>query len=1496
MRMAEGSSHPRPDDDRSLESLWESHRQTSKQLEDLMNTFGRFAEEMRNELRQIRAATTPVARPFVPATIPELRAPVRQVPAPRRFPVPMPEYSESDEEDIPRAEQTDSEGEIVFPPPTRGRRHRPPRMETDGFRIKMDIPFFDGRLHIEDYLDWEGAVENFFDYMEVQHEKQVKYVACRLKGGASAWWLQLLHNRHREGKGPIRSWSRLKQLMRRHFLPTDFEQLLYLQYQQCRQGNRPVHEYTEEFYRLSARNNLSESENQLVARYIGGLKESIQEKLELNSVWSLSQAVNFALKAESQLQRHYRTSLPRRSFVDSTAGPSKTGTPPAKSPTVPIAPANTTPEPKVTGRPRLPARENPYAKPGVIKCFRCLQPGHKSNECPARHQVQLVEGEEEVDPAEIQDGSEEWVEEVLADDGEPILGVMEKMLLVPRTPVETQRHKLFRTKCTISDKVCDLIIDSGCTENIISKSAVQALQIKTTKNPNPFKIGWVKKGVDFLVSELCKFTFSIGKRYICQVTCDVLDMDVCHLILGRPWQYDSGAVHDGRSNTYTVEVKGRKLKLMPVGSSSNVGPSSLTMSCLIMERELLRLKGDGNSLFALVAADMSKTLGKVPSPEIQKLLDTFPDIVAADLPPTLPPLREIQHQIELLPGAVLPNLPPYRMSPREHGILQKIVQELLDKQFIQPSLSPCAVPALIVPKKDGQWRMCIDSRAINRITVKYRFPIPRISDLLDKLSGSSIFSKLDLRSGYHQIRIRPGDEWKTAFKTVDGLFEWKVMPFGLCNAPSTFMRLMHEVLKPYLNKFCLVYFDDILIFSNSLTLHMSHLQSILESLQEHQLFLNLAKCEFAAESIHFLGFVLTPAGVQTAPEKIAAIRDWPVPSSFTDVRSFHGLANYYRRFIKGFSTIMAPITNCLKSATFSWTPVQQRSFDKIKNALCSAPVLAFPDFDKPFQVDTDASSIGVGAVLSQEGKPIEYYSEKLSSTRQKWSAYEQELYAVVRALKQWEHYLLHKDFVLCSDNQALQYINSQKNISRMHARWIVFFQRFSFVIKHKAGHTNRVADALSRRAALITHLHTEITGLQELKDLYASDKDFSHIWADCLNGRPHQDYTLQQGFLFKGNNLCIPDSSWRPQLIRELHGGGLSAHAGRDRTLELLQSRFFWPHLRRDVARYVEKCSVCQRYKGTSQNTGLYLPLPTPDSIWEDLSLDFVLGLPRTKRGADSIMVVVDRFSKMAHFVPCKKTYDAVNIAHLFFKEIVRLHGLPRSLTSDRDVKFVSHFWRELWRSLKTDLNLSSAYHPQTDGQTEVVNRTLGNMLRCLVQDNPKKWEELLSHAEFAYNSLANRSTKISPFQVVYTKPPNHLVDLAILPKCSKSEVSKTISQAAETIQAVRERLQQSNAKYKLAADTRRRFKSFQPGELVMVRMRRERFPQGSYSKLSPRKLGPFPIRHKINDNAYVIDLPPEILTSPTFNVADIYNYYPPDDVQILESSSESSSSEAGEV
>ena len=302
---------------------------------------------------------------------------------------------------------------------------------------------------------------------------------------------------------------------------------------------------------------------------------------------------------------------------------------------------------------------------------------------------------------------------------------------------------------------------------------------------------------------------------------------------------------------------------------------------------------------ALVAKEVPSDSSIVDVPlEVKNLLDDFVDMVPDELPSELPPLRDIQHVIDLVPGSQLPNLPHYRMNPKERDELNRQVEGLLERGFVRHSLSPCAVPALLTPKKDGSWRMCVDSRAINKITVKYRFPIPRLEDMLDLLAGSSWFSKIDLRSGYHQIRVRPGDEWKTAFKTQDGLFEWLVMPFGLSNAPSTFMRVMTHVLQPFIGKFLVVYFDDILIYSQSQEEHLAHLRQVLLTLREAKLYVNLKKCSFMQPHVLFLGFIVSEHGISADPEKVRVIREWPEPQSIIETRSFHGLASFYMRFIR----------------------------------------------------------------------------------------------------------------------------------------------------------------------------------------------------------------------------------------------------------------------------------------------------------------------------------------------------------------------------------------------------------------------------------------------------------------------------------------------------------------------------------------------------------------------------------------------------------------------
>ncbi|GJR81877.1 RNA-directed DNA polymerase [Tanacetum coccineum] len=437
--------------------------------------------------------------------------------------------------------------------------------------------------------------------------------------------------------------------------------------------------------------------------------------------------------------------------------------------------------------------------------------------------------------------------------------------------------------------------------------------------------------------------------------------------------------------------------------------------------------------------------------------------------------------------------------------------------------------------------------------------------------------------------------------------------------------------------------------------------------------------------------------------------------------------------------------------------------------------------------------------------PIAFFSEKLNDTRRKYSTYDKEFYAIVRSLDTCRHYLLSNEFVMFSDHEALKFINGQHKLKPSHAKWVQFIQAFQFVIRHKVGSNNQVADALSYRHSLITTMHIRVQGFDSFRGLYCDDPDFREIWSKCDNG-PFQQFSKLDGYLFKGARLCIPLCSLREAIILEGHAGGLAGHFGRDKTLALLREQFYWPKMERDVNRLLERCRTCHIAKTHSSNAGLYTPLSVPVAPWEDVSLDFVLGLPRTQRAKDSVMVVVDRFSKMAHFVPCSKTFDASQVARLYFAEIVKLHGVPKTLTSDRDVKFVSHFWRTLWTRLGSKLQFSSSHHPQTDGQTEVVNRSLGNLLRSLIGDNAKQWDLILPQAEFAYNRSVNRTTGKSPFEVVYGRNPITPLDLVPVPEVGRfsEEGADQSEQIKELHRSVQEQIIRHNKQYKEHADKRR--------------------------------------------------------------------------------------------
>jgi hypothetical protein len=1441
------------------------------------------------EDRDARRRGRPAGNPEMERQMRDLRARLEEMETAQRRGVGAGEFSDSKVEE----EAGHDEGEVTAEDASTEQLIKAiARMSS---KTKMDIPVYEGNLDAEELLDWIRALDTYFDYEDIEEDKKVRHAVTKLKGHAALWWDELQADRRSKGKQKIKSWDRMIAKMKAKFIPRDYQITLFRRMQNLRQKLMTVREYTEEFYRLNIRAGHRESDDEKVARYLNGLRYDIQDELSMLTIRTVEDAYQLALKAEEKLSRKQgQRGRGRSQPKGKTVAQDKYQKPKEKwqKPQGKIERGGTSQQRQQYAEPRGQHTEQVggYAdantfprtrgrgrgRGGIITCFTCGKDGHKAIDCPDR---KMDRGEAHITEAQRRDVENE-------DTGSGKSLTVHKVLLKPEKEVEdtAQRTRLFRTTCKTKGWKCKVIVDSGSTDNLVSTEMVEKLELETTNHPSPYKVSWLQKGHQVCVTKQCLVEFKMGE-YKDKILCDVIPMDVCHVLLGRPWQYDRNVVHDGRMNTYTLEKDGMTHTLLPI-KDKEVKPEVSNTILLMSGKELLTEmeKNEDPQFFVVRKPRIVLTSTRVDDlpEEIQELLEEFADIIVDELPRSLPPMRSVSHHIDLIPGASLPNKAAYRLTPQENEEVKRQVQDLLDKGLVRESLSPCVVPTVLSPKKDGGWRMCTDSRAINKITIRYRFPLPRMDDLMDCLSGENYFSKIDLKSGYHQIRMREGDEWKTTFKTNEGLYEWLVMPFGLTNAPSTFMRLMNEVLREFIGKFVVVYLDDILIFSKTKAEHLKHLAIVMRRLQQEKLLVNMKKCSFMKTELIYLGFVISANELKMDPEKVEVIKNWPSPRNVFEVRSFHGLASFYRKFIRNFSGISAAMMDTVKKRhkVFHWTTEAEKSFNLLKRKITEQPILVLPDFQKTFQVKCDASGYAVGGVLSQDDRPVAYYSEKLDDAKLKYSTYDKEFYAIIQALKKWRHYLIPKEFVLYSDNHALQFVSQQEKLNQKHAKWVEYMQNFTFVIKHISGTANKVADALSRKCLLLQEFRVKTLGFENLKDMYAGDADFGEAYEAAENPvlrdrSPWIDYLIQEGLLFKGNQLCIPNCSMRENLVKEKHSGGLAGHFGHEKTFAKLSESYFWPGMRADVKRFVDRCRICQHSKGRKQNAGFYQPLPIPERPWEAISMDFVLGLPRMQRGVDSIFVVVDRFSKMAHFIPCQKTSDATHIANLFFKEIVRLHGLPRSIVSDRDTKFIGHFWRTLWKKLGTSLAFSSAYHPQTDGQTEVVNRSLGDLLRSLVTEHHSSWDQILPQAEFAYNDSVNRSTGRSPFQILYGTQPRGVSELRESGQAETSSASaEEFAEAMQELHSqVKQRLMKSNQEYKRRADQRKRQLQFEVGDMVLAHLRKERFPRGTYNKLKMKNIGPCRVLKKFGENAYEIELPDGIGISPIFNISDLYPY-----------------------
>ncbi|KAL0181794.1 hypothetical protein M9458_024200, partial [Cirrhinus mrigala] len=648
-------------------------------------------------------------------------------------------------------------------------------------------------------------------------------------------------------------------------------------------------------------------------------------------------------------------------------------------------------------------------------------------------------------------------------------------------------------------------------------------------------------------------------------------------------------------------------------------------------------------------------------------------------------------------------------------------------------------------------RPCVDYRGLNQLTIKNRHPLPLTNTALDALSGARFFTKLDLRSAYNLVRIREGDEWKTAFITPTGHYETLVMPFGLCNSPSVFQQFINDVLRDMLGRWCYAYLDDILVYSKTLEEHTQHVRAVLRRLLAHQLYCKLEKCAFHQHTTTFLGFVISSQGVAMDPQKLEAVRSWPLPTSLKQLQRFLGFANFYRRFIQGFSATAAPLTALTKPSRgeFQLTPEAIQAFKKLCLLFTTAPVLIHPNPTKPFVVEVDASDVGVGAVLSQRGPdeklhPCSFFSRKFNPTQQRYGVGDRELLAIKWALEEWRHWLQggSDPFTVWTDHQNLTVIRQTKQLNPRQARWALFFEHFNFHLSYRPGSKNAKADAISRQ-------HQRDTTSSEPAPVLPPHIILAPLqWG--LEERVRQSHSLEPPPPeTPAGRLFVPDHL-RKEVLQWGHDSALAGHQGVQRTISFIDRAFWWRTLRRDVQEYVQACNICARSKtANSPSTGELQPLPIPKRPWSHISVDFVTGLPDSQ-GKNTILTIVDRFSKAVHLVALTGLPSAKTTAELILEHVVRLHGFPKDIVSDRGPQFTAKFWQAFCRLVGTTSSLSSGFHPQTNSQTERANQQLERFLRCFASEHQRSWASYLVWAELSNNLHTSTATGLSPFEVCY--------------------------------------------------------------------------------------------------------------------------------------------------
>ena len=863
------------------------------------------------------------------------------------------------------------------------------------------------------------------------------------------------------------------------------------------------------------------------------------------------------------------------------------------------------------------------------------------------------------------------------------------------------------------------------------------------------------------------------------------------------------------------------------------------------------------------------------SAEVLALMEEFDHVVAVP-GDKLGQTDLTAHKIRLVEGATPSYVPAYRIPHIQRKVVDELVEEMLQENIITPSSSPWNSPLFLVPKKNGGFRPVIDFRKVNQQTVPDRYPMPLLTNILQSLgSGNKFFSTIDLKSGYWQIPLAEESKEITAFSTTSGHYEFVKMPFGLSNAPVTFQRLMNSLFCGLIGKALLVYLDDIIIVSKTLESHLAKLRIVLDRMSSAGLKINLTKCEFLRPKIQFLGHLVDAQGIHTLPEKISAIQDYPTPVSVENVRSFLGMAGYYRSFVKGFATIAAPLTKLLrKDVPFAWGKTQIAAFNGLKEAMISPPVLAFPDQQQEFLLHTDASGVGIGAVLSQVDErgmqqPIAYASRKLNDAESRYSTTHQEALAVIWALKHFHYIIYGYDITVLTDHQALQSFFYGKELSGRLSRWHLVIMDYKPKIRYLPGRQNVVADALSRNfpVSVAAVEAKEVFSAETLREEQRKDPMWSLVIHNLESGDedevpnlkvPLSQFKLRDGVLCRSvvikhralNQIVVP-TTLIPMALQIVHDVPLAGHPGREKSILMARRKYYWPTLRSDIEKKVESCLTCATHKGRTSGVAPMGSYPVPTKPWETVGVD-ILQISAGYEGSKYLLVVVDHFSRFTILVAIPDK-SAKQVGHALVSSVFLPYAAPKVLISDNGGEFKNELLEEVCRMYGVSQCFTAAYHPQGNGMVERVNSKILTSLRTLlvdaVQPLQENWVDWIPQVAASINSTVNESTGKTPYYIMYgdeKRLPYEVVVEDPLPVYNYEDYAKVQRKVFQiTFGEVRRSLERSRdlrteRQHKMAKPV-----SIEVGDVVMVKQPARK------GKLDPSFAGPFLVVQKAHGNKF---------------------------------------------